>query len=51
MGKCADKNKQRYEDRKRDRSKITCAINGPGHYSEQCKFLNKFSTNYYEGRT
>ena len=44
MYKRADKCKQRYVDRLRDRSQLTCLIHGTGNSSDECKVINNFGT-------
>ena len=51
MGKWTGNCKQRYVDRPRYRSGLTCTINGNGHSSEQCKVLNEVGIRHYISRT
>ena len=44
--KRSGKRKQRYVYHLRDRSKLTCIINGLGHSSDECKGLNDFGYKY-----
>ena len=39
------KRRKRYVDSSKIESK-TCLIHGPGHYSDECKVLGDFGTNY-----
>ena len=50
MGKLSGKNKQRYVASIGYRSKSTCVIRIPGHYSEQCEVLNEFGKDHALGR-
>ena len=50
MGTCAGKCKQSYVHCPRDRSKLTCLINGIGNLSFECKVLNHFGAKYANGR-
>ena len=40
------KHRKRYIDHTNDRPKLTCFIHGPGHSSDECKFLVEFGSKY-----
>ena len=45
MGKQAGKHKK-YVDSTRNRSQLTCLINGPQNHSYECKVLHYFGNKY-----
>ena len=50
IGKRTVKRKKGYIDHPRDRSKLTCLINGLINSSDECKVLKYFGTKYAKGR-